>query len=147
MNSILKGALVAVLAMPALALADEPPKNAGCYEIRYSLDFLDRYPMAPALCDQVVEKNGVKYAHMKATVVRREGASFLLGFKNVFGTKILELEVQPVEGSKLTMDGKSVLWSSVKVGDSVGFYLPERALYVVSQPGDGVITPIILRSK
>jgi hypothetical protein len=147
MNSVLKGALVAALVMPALAFGADPPKNAGCYEIRYSSDFLDKYPMAPAICDKVVEKDGVKYAHMSATIVKRDGPSYILGFKNVFGTKILELEVQPAEGSKVSIGGKPVAWSMLKLGDSVGFYLPEKALYIVQQPGDGVLTPIIIRSK
>lgn len=147
MNSVLKATIVAVLALPALAYAADVPKNAGCYEIRYSSDFLDKYPMAPAICDKVVEKDGVKYAHMSATIVKRLDATYLLGFKNVFGTKILELEVQPLEGSKVSIDGKPVPWKSLKPGDSVGFYLPEKSLYIVQQPGDGVVTPIILRSK
>lgn len=147
MNSVLKATIVAVLALPALAYAADEPKNAGCYEIRYSLDFLDKYPMAPAICDKVVEKDGVKYAHMSATIVKRDGPIFILGFKNVFGTKILELDVQPSEGSKVSIAGKPVAWSALKPGDSVGFYLPEKALYIVQQPGDGVLTPIIIRSK
>lgn len=147
MNSVLKATIVAVLALPAVAYAADPPKNAGCYEIRYSLDFLDKYPMAPALCDQVVEKNGVKYAHMSAAIVKRDGPIYILGFKNVFGTKILELEVQPLEGSKVSIGGKPVAWSALKPGDMVGFYLPERSLHIVQQPGDGVLTPIVFRSK
>jgi len=150
MKTWMKGALVGMLAVPALAMAQGNTKAApemSCFDVRYSLDFLDRYPMAPAICQKVVEKDGIKYAKMSAKVTKKAKGSVMVGFENVAGTVLSELELAPQEGSSVTIGGKEMKWSDVKVGDELNFYLPERALSIVSQPGDGVHTPIIFRSK
>lgn len=150
MKTWMKGALVGMLAVPALAMAQGNTGSApdmSCFQIRFSLDFLDRYPMAPAICQTVVEKDGVRFAKMSARVVERSGKSVMVGFENVAGTVLSKLELQPQEGSTVTIGGKTMKWSDVKVGDQLTFYLPERALSIVDQPGDGVHTPIIFRSR
>jgi hypothetical protein len=150
MKTWMKGALVGMLAVPALAVAQGNTSSApemSCYNVKYSLDFLDRYPMAPALCQQVVEKDGIKYAKMTAKVTKKSKESVMVGFENVAGTVLSELELAPQEGSTVTIGGKTYKWSDVKAGDTLSFYLPERSLSVVNQPGDGVRTPIIFRSK
>ena len=150
MKTWMKGALVGMLAVPALAVAQGNTSAApemSCYDVRYSLDFLDRYPMAPALCQKVVEKDGIKYAKMTAKVTKKQKGMVMVGFENVAGTVLSELELSPQEGSTVTIGGKTMKWSDVKAGDTLSFYLPERALSIVDQPGDGVHTPIIFRSK
>lgn len=150
MKTWMKGALVGLMAVPALAMAQGSTSAApdmSCFNVRFSLDFLDRYPMAPALCQGVVEKDGVLFAKMTATVTRRDKKAVFVGFKNVAGTVLSELELAPAEGSTVTIGGKTYKWSDVKVGDTLSFYLPERALSIVDQPGDGVTTPIIFRSR
>lgn len=150
MKTWMKGALVGMLAVPALAMAQGNTSAApdmSCFQIRFSLDFLDRYPMAPAICQTVVEKDGVRFAKMSARVVERSGKSVMMGFENVAGTVLSKLELQPQPGSTVTIGGKTMKWSDVKVGDQLTFYLPERALSIVDQPGDGVHTPIIFRSR
>jgi hypothetical protein len=150
MKTWMKGALAGLLAVPALAMAQGNTNSApdmSCFDIRFSLDFLDRYPMAPAICQTVVEKDGIKYARMSARVTSKTDGAVMVGFKNVAGTVLSELELKPQPGSTVTINGKSVKWSDVKVGDTLNFYLPERALSIVDQPGDGVQTPIIFRSR
>jgi len=150
MKTWMKGALIGMMAVPALAVAQGNTAAApemSCYDIRYSLDFLDRYPMAPAICKKVVEKNGIKYAKMSAKVTKKSKGMVMVGFENVGGTVLSELELSPQEGSTVTIGGKTMKWSDVKVGDELSFYLPERALSIVDQPGDGVHTPIIMRTK
>jgi hypothetical protein len=150
MKTWMKGALIGMLAVPALAVAQGNTSAApdmSCYSVRYSLDFLDRYPQTPALCQEVVEKDGIKYAKMTAKVTKKSKGSVMVAFQNVAGTALSELELAPQEGSTVTIGGKTYKWSDVKAGDSLSFYLPERALSIVNQPGDGVHTPIIFRSK
>ena len=148
MNKIIKGACAVALMVPMAGMAAEPPKSATCYEIRYSLDFLDRYPMAPAICQEVVERNGVKYARMDARVDFIKGKIVTIAFKNVFGTELRELDIQPVAGSTITLNGKSVPWKDVKRGDSLSLWLPEKALNFVSSPGsDSDIEMIVMKTN
>jgi len=146
MKTLVKGAAVALLAIPAMATAQTAP-DQSCYSIRYSLDFLDQYPSAPAICQEVKEKDGIKYARMDATVVSTKKNYVVVGFKDVFGNKLANLEVQATPGSKVSIAGKAVEWSSVKTGDKLTFWLPERALHVLPEPGDGIAAPIIFRSS
>ncbi|MCU0976783.1 MAG: hypothetical protein MUC71_10815 [Steroidobacteraceae bacterium] len=149
MKSFVKGAcLLALMAPMATLAADEPPKSASCYQLRYSDEILDRYPMAPAICEEVVVKDGVRYARMDGTVVGRDKDVITVGFKNVFGTKVMDLAVQPAPDSTLTMNGKEIKWAGVKRGDSITFYLPERAFGFVTSPGiDEPLKPVPLKSK
>ncbi|MGH8863032.1 MAG: hypothetical protein ACREVZ_00045 [Burkholderiales bacterium] len=148
MNMMVKCACLMALMVPMAGMAADQPKSASCYEIRYSLDFLDRYPMAPAICQEVVELNGAKYARMDAEVAGTEGHTLTVSFKNVFGTEIRDVDIRPVPGSKLTLNGKSVPWDEVKRGDSLTFWLPEKALYFVSSPGsESDISPIVLSTQ
>lgn len=150
MKTLMKGALVGLLAVPAIAVAQGNTSAApdmSCYSVKYSLDFLDRYPMAPAMCKEVVEKDGIRYAKMTAKVTKKQKGLVMVGFENVAGTVLSELELAPTDDATVTIGGKTMKWGDVKVGDTLSFYLPERALSVVQQPGDGVHTPIIFRSK
>jgi hypothetical protein len=149
MKNIVKGASLLALMIPVAGMAaDEPPKSASCYEIRYSAEILDRYPMAPAICEEVVERNGKKYARMDATVTGRDKDVVTVGFKNVFGTQVMDLSIQPAPDSTLTINGKEIKWSEVKRGDQISFYLPERAFGFVTSPGiDEPLKPVPLKSK
>ena len=148
MNKVVTCACLTALMVPMAGMAADPPKSASCYEIRYSLDFLDRYPMAPAICQEVVERDGVKYARMDAEVAATAGHILTVSFKNVFGTEIRDLDIHPVPGSKLTLNGESVPWDKVQRGDRLTFWLPEKALYFVSSPGsESDISPIVLSTK
>lgn len=149
MKAVVKGACLMALAIPFAALAaDELPKSATCFELRYSAEILDRYPMAPAICEEVVEKDGVKYARMEGVVTGRDKDVVNIGFKNVFGTKVMDLGIQPAPDSTLTINGRETKWSAVKRGDTVNFYLPERAFHFVSSPGiDEPLKPVPVKSK
>lgn len=149
MKNIVKGACLLALMIPVAGMAaDKPLKSASCYEIRYSAEILDRYPMAPAICEEVVERDGKKYARMDATVIGRDGDVVTVGFKNVFGTQVMDLSIQPAPDSTLTINGKEIPWSKVQRGDQISFYLPERAFGFVTSPGiDEPLKPVPLKSK
>jgi hypothetical protein len=147
MKSWMKGVVLAALVVPGAAMA-EAPAGPSCFDIRYSLDFLNAYPMAPSICEEVKEVDGVKYAKMSATVVRKEKGFTVVAFKDVFGNKLMNLQIEAVEGSTVSIGDKLVDWKDVSVGDKLSFYLPERRLDVVGQPGRGKAgAPIIFQSK
>ena len=148
MKNIVKGACLLALSIPVAGMAADLPKSASCYEIRYSAEILERYPMAPAVCEEVIEKDGKKYARMDATVIGRDKGIVDLGFKNVFGTQVMELSVEPAPDATLTINGKETRWADVRRGDQISFYLPERAFGFVHSPGiDQPLKPVPLKSK
>jgi hypothetical protein len=145
MRTWVKGAVVAMLVIPGAAMAQKP--DMSCYDIRYSLDFLNVYPSAPAICEEVKEVDGVKYAKMNATVVKKEKGYTTVAFKDVFGNKIDKLSLEAVEGSSVMVGDKEVTWKDLKLGDKLTFWLPERSMHVVGQPGRGKPgAPIIFKA-
>ncbi|MBS1201189.1 MAG: hypothetical protein H6R27_1867 [Proteobacteria bacterium] len=136
MKTWMKGAVLAALVVPAMAMAEEA-KGPSCFDIKYSLDFLNAYPQAPSICEEVKVVDGVKYARMDATVVKQEKGVTTVAFKDVFGNKLMNLSVEAVEGSMANVGGKEVAWKDLKAGDKLSFFLPERRLDVVGQPGRG----------
>lgn len=148
MKNTVKGACLLALIVPVAGVAADLPKSASCYELRYSAEVLERYPMAPAVCEEVIEHGGKKYARMDAVVIGRDKDVVTVGFKNVFGTKVMELSIEPAPDSTLTINGKETPWSKVKRGDQVRFYLPERAFGFVTSPGiDEPLKPVPLKTK
>ena len=93
MKTWMKGAALAALMVPAMAMAEEA-KGPTCFDIRYSLDFLNAYPQAPSICEEVKVVDGVKYAKMDATVVKKHEGVVTVAFKDVFGNKLLNLSVE-----------------------------------------------------
>jgi len=146
MKTWMKGAVLAALVVPAMAMAEEA-KGPTCFDIHYSLDFLNVYPQAPSICEEVTVADGVMYAKMSARVVKKDGRVVTVAFKDVFGNKLLKLSVEAVEGSTVMVGGKDVAWTDLKMGDELSFYLPERRLDVVGQPGRGKPgAPIIFKA-
>lgn len=147
MKNWVKGVMVATLFVPAMAMA-QPAADQACFDLRYSLDFLDRFPQAPSMCQEVkTDANGLRYARLDARVVSRTSDFVTVGFKDVFGSKLESLELQAVKGSTVSVGGRIVPWSGVKVGDQLSFWLPERALHVVPQPGGEGAAPIVFRAR
>lgn len=146
MTTWMKSAVLVFLAMPAVALSAEPAALT-CYDMKYSLDFLNAYPQAPAICEEVKEVGGVKYARMDATVVGKKDDFMVIAFKDVFGNKLAKMQIDAVPGSTVMLGDKEVEWKDLKMGDRLSFWLPERSLTVVAQPGRGRAgAPIIFRS-
>ena len=75
MNSKKCALLATALALPfsiATALAAESPMASdhkiACSEVKYSSEFLSKYPDAPAACLEAIEKDGKRYAKFTARV-------------------------------------------------------------------------------
>ena len=148
MNRILKSALVAALVLPSAAFAADPPKSAACFDLKFTVDFLNTFPKAPAVCQEVIVRDGVKYARLAATILRNADGIVTVGFKNVFGTVISEVDVKPTAESKLTINDKTVYWKNVKKGDTINVYVNERNLSIGDRPGgDGTNAPMIIKSR
>ncbi len=136
MKTWMKGALVGMLAVPALAVAQGNTSAApemSCYDVRYSLDFLDRYPMAPALCQMAVEKDGIKYAKMTAKVTKKYKGMVMVGFENVAGTVVSRAGARPA-GRLHRHDRRQDLQVERRQGGRHPVFLPARACAERRQP-------------
>ena len=117
-----------VCAASVSVFATEPATIEGvqdCMKIKWNAEFLKEHPSAPAGCQKVSVKNGVKYAKFSGTVKSVSGTEATVAMKNVAGTERATIKVNTGGGAMVTINGKETKASELKVGDDLNFYVKE----------------------
>jgi hypothetical protein len=138
----LSGALMgAALALPlsiGTAFAESPMDSdtkISCSEVKYSSEFLAKYPEAPAACVEAVEKEGKRYAKFKARVYLTSKDRTTVELLNVRGDRLSTFSFKPAADATVDMDGKKVKFSDLKVGEKISFWVSADRLAASEQPG------------
>lgn len=140
MKSVSLAALATALCLASTAgsAADTIPV-AKCSDIVFHKEFLDRYPKAPAICESVTVKNGVRSAKFSARVVGLDKGTVNVQFVNVAGDPVAGMEplsFTPPAGAKLRVSGKTVSYRDLKSGDKLNFYVSENRVGVLTDPDE-----------
>ena len=137
------GALAgAALALPltiGTALAESPmasDKKIACSEVKYSSEFLKKYPDAPAACIEAVEKNGKRYAKFKARVYLNSKDRTTVELLNTRGDRLSTFSFKPSADGGVHIDDKLVKFHDLKPGEKISFYVSEDRLTASEMPGD-----------
>ena len=96
----------------------------ACQKIKWNAQFLKEHPKAPAGCQGVVTRKGMKYAKFSGTVKSMAAGQATVAMKNVAGTEGTTIMVQTGDGM-VTINGKDTKASDLKVGDNLNFYVKE----------------------
>jgi hypothetical protein len=97
----------------------------ACMNIKWNAQFLKDHPNAPAGCQEVDTRDGVRYAKFSGTVKSVSGGEATVAMKNVAGTERGTVKVD-VSGDKMIMiNGKQQKAADVKPGDNLNFYVKE----------------------
>ena len=97
----------------------------ACMKIKWNAQFLKEHPRAPAGCQDVATRNGIHYAKFSGTVKSISGTDATVAMKNVAGTEGTTIKVNTASGASLTINGKEMKASDLKVGDNLNFYVKE----------------------
>ena len=97
----------------------------ACMKIKWNAQFLKEHPNAPAGCQDVAVKNGQKFAKFSGTVKSISGSEATVAMKNVAGTERGMIKVNTSSGASVTINGKEMKASDLKVGDNLNFYVRE----------------------
>ena len=97
----------------------------ACMSIKWNAQFLKEHPGAPAGCQDVAVKNGQKFAKFSGTVKAINGSEATVAMKNVAGTERGMIKVNTGGGHSVTINGKEMKASDLKVGDNLNFYVKE----------------------
>jgi hypothetical protein len=125
--------LAVVLAMPLSA------QEVTCDDIAFDERVMTAYPAARDACLEIIEHEGVKYAHFKALV--HEGPpSMLLRFKHRDETWGPATRVTPQPGFTVYMDGLVLPYEDIKRGREISIYLPEGRWEMAVSGADEVMT-------
>jgi hypothetical protein len=112
-------ALAAVWALPLAA------QDVTCDDISFDDRIMATYPQARDACLDIVESDGVRYAHFEALVHREGFPSMLLRFKNRDGTWGPATLVSIPAGFTVYLEGQPVAAKDVPRGRQLDFYMPE----------------------
>jgi hypothetical protein len=106
-----------------------------CTQIRFSHAFLERYPRAPAACQEGRVYNGQNWAKFSARVFLNSADRTTVQFLNMGGTPIETFSFRPSPGATLTLDGNTRRFTDLRPGDQLTLWVPESRMSVSPYPG------------
>jgi hypothetical protein len=109
--------------------------KVSCSSLTFSHDFLDKYPRAPAACQEARIYQGKKYAKFNGKVFLTDPSFITVEIFNVAGTRIETLSLKPNPDAILMVNGKEEHFSELRVGDPVTFWVSENRFSIYGQPG------------
>ncbi len=138
LNGALLGAALTLPLSIGVALAgDEMAKGTAiaCTEVKYSAEFLAKYPDAPAACLEARDHDGKKYAKFNARVFLNSADRTTVELLNVRGDRISTFSFKPAPDAGVNIDGKKVKFTDLKKGETISFWVSEDRLTASELPG------------
>ncbi|MEK6253699.1 MAG: hypothetical protein N2B05_03280 [Gemmatimonadales bacterium] len=111
--------LLLVIAMPAAA------QDISCADVSFDAQIIATYPAAHEACIEILEVDGIRYAHFKALVHREGFPSMLLRFRHNSETWGPATLVQVPAGYRVFVDGQPAEAKDVPRGRELDFFMPE----------------------
>ncbi len=141
MNSKKCALLVTALALPlsiGAALAGETMEKGtqiACTEVKYSSEFLAKYPDAPAACLEARDTDGKRYAKFNARVFLNSADRTTVELLNVKGDRLSTFSFKPAPEAGVSIDGKKVKFTDLKKGETITFWVSEDRMTASELPG------------
>ena len=133
---------IAALVLPFAignAFAESPMASdtkIACSEVKYSSEFLAKYPDAPAACLEAVEKGGKRYAKFNARVYLNSADRTTVELLNTRGDHLSTFSFKPAPDAGVNVNGKKVPFTELKKGEKISFWVSEDRLTAAELPGD-----------
>ncbi len=141
MNTKKCALLATALALPlsiGAALAADPMESdtkIACTEVKYSSEFLSKYPDAPAACLEAVEKDGKRYAKFSARVFLNSADRTTVELLNVRGDRLSTFSFKPAPDAGVMIDGEKTKFTDLKPGEKISFWVSADRLTASELPG------------
>lgn len=98
--------------------------QGNCGDIVFSSDISSRFPNARSACLDVVDKNGQRFAHFKARIVRVSGNTVEAEFRQADGSWGRPVQFQPDPSARVRIAGQSYRYRDLSRGQELDVYLP-----------------------
>jgi hypothetical protein len=125
--------VAAVIAMPLAA------QDITCADVSFDERIMTAYPAARDACLEIVEHDGVRYAHFEALVHREGFPTMLLRFKHNDDTWGPATLIRIPASSTVYLEGKPVAAKDVPRGRALDFYMPEGRWEVAVTDADDLV--------
>jgi hypothetical protein len=113
--------------------AQQPLSCIG--DVTYSREFLAKYPDAPAACQEAVEANGQKWVRFNAKVESAKDGEATVDLLNTHGNPLGALTFAFTPDAQVVVNGRPVMASSLKGGEEVVMWMPEKQFGFYAEPG------------
>lgn len=136
-RALLGSALVLPLSI-GVALASDPMETGtkiDCAEVKYSSEFLAKWPNSPAACLEARDHDGKRYVKFNAKVYLNSADRTTVELLNVKGDRLSTFSFKPAPGASLDVDGKKVKFTDLKPGEKITFWVSQDRLSAQTQPG------------
>jgi hypothetical protein len=105
-------------------------------DITYSREFLAKYPDAPAACQEAFEANGQKWVRFNAKVESAKDGQATVDLLNTHGNPLGVLTFAFTPDAQVVVNGRPVMASSLKGGEEVVMWMPEKQFGFYAEPGE-----------
>ena len=127
------------------ATADDTAASSRCSDIKWNAALLKKYPNAPAGCQEIVVKDGKKFAKFDATVVTVNPDGVSVRFIDPYGNPGRVMKIQADKDARVDIAGEKVEYAKLKKNQKMTFYIPESTLGVISDPTDSASSKIVVQ--
>jgi hypothetical protein len=135
-RALLGSALVLPLAFGSAFAADmEQGTQIACSDVKYSSEFLAKYPQAPAACLEARDRDGKVYAKFNARVFLNSADRTTVELLNVKGDRLSTFSFKPAPDAGVNIDGKKVKFTDLKKGETITFWVSSDRLTASELPG------------
>jgi hypothetical protein len=118
--SLCSGATIA-----AQAVNPDTLPRVECSSLRYSQDFLQKYPTAPAACLEARVYKGEPYMKVKAKVYVREEPMLSVDLMDSYGNTLGTVLVRKPQSLRVLINGKEVDASDLHRDEAVTVWVPQ----------------------
>ena len=127
-QAILSATVLSLLSGLAAAAAQtvDPAKlpKVECSSLRYSKEFLDKYPKAPAACQEARVYKGKTYMKVKGKLYVVDKPTLSFAFEDPYGNTLGTISVKNPK-LRVIINGKEMTVDHVKTGEELTFWVPE----------------------
>lgn len=136
-RALLGSALVLPFAIGSAFAGDTMEKGTqiACSDVKYSSEFLTRYPSAPAACLEARDHDGKVYAKFNARVFLNSADRTTVELLNVKGDRLSTFSFKPAPDAGVNIDGKKVKFTDLKKGETITFWVSSDRLTASELPG------------
>lgn len=106
-----------------------------CSTLKFGKAFLDKYPDAPAACQEARVYNGKRYAKFEAEVYISDPEFMTVNLLSATGARVTTFSFKPGPDQMIKINGKDTKFHDLRVGEKMTFWVSEDRMTAAALPG------------